>query len=133
MQAGLLLFKGTAGLCPVPHQGIESPGPLACGNCLTWRTGYFSLLLGRNVQRGKRKVCVLSDGSISLGGVQGPKALGSGVQGDEPPMTACDGNFIGGEISRNKQSPKELRRLRLRIEEDPCPVSFDGAEVAKYL
>ena len=38
-------------------------------------------------------------------------------------MTACDGNFIGGEISRNKQSPKELRRLRLRIEEAPCPVS----------
>ena len=25
--------------------------------------------------------------------------------GDEPPMTACGGNFIGGEISRNKQSP----------------------------
>ena len=24
---------------------------------------------------------------------------------DEPPMTACGGNFIGGEISRNKQSP----------------------------
>ena len=38
-------------------------------------------------------------------------------------MTACDGNFIGGEISRNKQSPKELRRLRLRIEEAPCLVS----------
>ena len=35
--------------------------------------------------------------------------------GDEPPMTACGGNLIGGEISRNKQSPKELRRLRLRI------------------
>ncbi|MBR0219389.1 MAG: hypothetical protein IJQ33_09325, partial [Clostridia bacterium] len=34
--------------------------------------------------------------------------------GDEPPMTACGGSFIGGEISRNKQSPKELRRLRLR-------------------
>ena len=35
---------------------------------------------------------------------------------DEPPMTACGGNFIGGEISRNKQSPLwgELRRLRLR-------------------
>ncbi|MBR4331204.1 MAG: hypothetical protein IKP72_00845 [Clostridia bacterium] len=35
---------------------------------------------------------------------------------DEPPMTACGGNFIGGEINRNKQSPHEgeLRRLRLR-------------------
>ena len=39
-------------------------------------------------------------------------------------MTACGGNFIGGEISRNKQSPKELRRLRLRMEEAPCPVSL---------
>ena len=31
-------------------------------------------------------------------------------------MTASGGNFIGGEISRNKQSPHEaeLRRLRLR-------------------
>ena len=36
-------------------------------------------------------------------------------------MTACGGNFIGGEISRNKQSPKELRRLRLRMEEAPLP------------
>jgi hypothetical protein len=36
---------------------------------------------------------------------------------DEPPMTACGGNIIGGEISRNKQCPHEadLRRLRLRI------------------
>ena len=36
--------------------------------------------------------------------------------GDEPPMTACGGNLIGGEISRNKQSRHEgkLRRLRLR-------------------
>ena len=35
--------------------------------------------------------------------------------GDEPPMTACGGNLIGGEISRNKQSRHEgeLRRLRL--------------------
>ncbi|MBR0409205.1 MAG: hypothetical protein IJI53_14340, partial [Clostridia bacterium] len=35
---------------------------------------------------------------------------------DEPPMTACGGNLIGGEISRNKQRPHEadLRRLRLR-------------------
>ena len=35
---------------------------------------------------------------------------------DEPPMTACGGNLIGGEISRNKQCPHEadLRRLRLR-------------------
>ena len=24
---------------------------------------------------------------------------------DEPPMTACGGNLIGGEISRNKQCP----------------------------
>ena len=39
------------------------------------------------------------------------------LEGDEPPMTACGGNFIGGEISRNKQSrhESELRRLRLRI------------------
>ncbi|MBQ7656560.1 MAG: hypothetical protein IJS41_08645, partial [Clostridia bacterium] len=31
-------------------------------------------------------------------------------------MTACGGNLIGGEISRNKQCPHEadLRRLRLR-------------------
>ena len=35
---------------------------------------------------------------------------------DEPPMTACGGNLIGGEFSRNKQCPHEadLRRLRLR-------------------
>ena len=35
---------------------------------------------------------------------------------DEPSMTACGGNLIGGEISRNKQCPHEadLRRLRLR-------------------
>ena len=35
---------------------------------------------------------------------------------DEPPMTACGGNLIGGEISRNEQSRHEgeLRRLRLR-------------------
>ena len=54
----------------------------------------------------------------------GPSGPGSEVSGDEPPMTACGGNFIGGEISRNKQSPKELRRLRLRMEEAPCLVSF---------
>ena len=24
---------------------------------------------------------------------------------DEPPMTACGGNFIGGEIRRNEQCP----------------------------
>ena len=37
-------------------------------------------------------------------------------RGDEPPMTACGGNLIGGEISRNKQCPHQadLRRLRLR-------------------
>ena len=37
-------------------------------------------------------------------------------EGDEPPMTASGGNFIGGEIIRNKQCPHEadLRRLRLR-------------------
>ena len=41
--------------------------------------------------------------------------------GDEPPMTACGGYFIGGEISRNEQCPHEadLRRLRLRIKEAP--------------
>ncbi len=35
---------------------------------------------------------------------------------DEPPMTACGGYFIGGEINRNEQCPHEadLRRLRLR-------------------
>ena len=35
---------------------------------------------------------------------------------DEPPMTACGGNLIGCEFSRNKQCPHEadLRRLRLR-------------------
>ena len=35
---------------------------------------------------------------------------------DEPSMTACGGNFIGGEIIRNKQSRHEgeLRRLKLR-------------------
>ena len=26
---------------------------------------------------------------------------------DEPPITACGGNFIGGEISRNEQCPHE--------------------------
>ena len=26
-------------------------------------------------------------------------------KGDEPSMTACGGNIIDGEISRNKQSP----------------------------
>ena len=38
------------------------------------------------------------------------------LEGDEPPMTACGGNLIGGEISRNEQCPHEadLRRLRLR-------------------
>ena len=36
--------------------------------------------------------------------------------GDEPPMTACGGNLIGGEFRRNKQCPHEadLRRLSLR-------------------
>ena len=47
-------------------------------------------------------------------------------------MTACGGNFIGGEISRNKQSPKELRRLRLRMEEAPCLVSFTYVYIMKY-
>ena len=38
------------------------------------------------------------------------------LEGDEPPMTACGGNLIGGEIIRNEQSPHEaeLRRLRMR-------------------
>ena len=75
------------------------------------------------VPKKQAKILVFSNIILPPDGVQGPKALGSGVQGDEPPMTACDGNFIGGEISRNKQSPKELCRLRLRIEEAPCPVS----------
>ena len=29
-------------------------------------------------------------------------------------MTACGGNLIGCEITRNKQSAKQLRRLRVR-------------------
>ena len=28
-------------------------------------------------------------------------------EGEEPPMTACGGNLIGGEISRNEQCPHE--------------------------
>ncbi len=34
--------------------------------------------------------------------------------GDEPPMTACGGNFIGGEISRkpaNKKSSPESKKI----------------------
>ena len=34
----------------------------------------------------------------------GSEATGK-TEGDEPPMTACGGNLIGGEISRNKQCP----------------------------
>ena len=34
--------------------------------------------------------------------------------GDEPQTTACSGNLVCGKISRNEQSPQELRRLRLR-------------------
>ena len=32
---------------------------------------------------------------------------GKSVRGDEPPMTACGGNFIGGETGRNEQCPHE--------------------------
>ena len=86
----------------------------------------------RKAQRGKQRLFVFPNVAISLSGVQRTKSFGSGVQGDEPPMTACGGNFIGGEISRNKQSPKELRRLRLRMEEAPCLVSFTYVYIMKY-
>ena len=45
----------------------------------------------------------------------GSRVLRTLAQG-EPPMTACGGNLIGGEISRNEQCPlhADLRRLRLR-------------------
>ena len=36
---------------------------------------------------------------------------------DEPPMTACGGNFIGGEIKRNEHCPlvaSSVARLRAR-------------------
>ena len=52
------------------------------------------------------------------------KSPGSGVQGDEPSMTACGGYFMGGEISRNKQCPKDLRRLRLRTKKPPASYMF---------
>ena len=86
----------------------------------------------RKAQRGRQRLFVFPNVAISLSGVQRTKSFGSGVQGDEPPMTACGGNFIGGEISRNKQSPKELRRLRLRMEEAPCLVSFTYVYIMKY-
>ena len=39
-------------------------------------------------------------------------------------MTACGGNLIGGEISRNEQCPlhADLRRLRLRIAQALAPL-----------
>ena len=40
--------------------------------------------------------------------------------GDEPQTTACSGNLVCGEISRNEQSPQELRRLRLRKGQSPA-------------
>ncbi len=40
---------------------------------------------------------------------------------DEPPMTACDGNFIGDEISRNKQRPHEAGLRQLSLRERPAP------------
>ena len=56
--------------------------------------------------------------------VQEMKSPGSGVQGDEPSMTSCGGYFMGGEISRNKQCPKDLRRLRLRTKKPPASHLF---------
>ncbi len=40
--------------------------------------------------------------------------------GDEPQTTACSGNLVCGKISRNEQSPQELRRLRLRKGQSPA-------------
>ena len=39
-------------------------------------------------------------------------------------MTACGGNLMGGEFSRNKQCPKDLRRLRLRKKKSPASYLF---------
>ena len=39
-------------------------------------------------------------------------------------MIACGGNLMGGEISRNKQCPKDLRRLRLRKKKPPASYVF---------
>ena len=39
-------------------------------------------------------------------------------------MTACCGYFMDGEISRNKQRPKDLRRLRLRTKKPPASSLF---------
>jgi hypothetical protein len=54
-------------------------------------------------------------------------------EGDEPPMTACGGNLIGGEISRNKQCPHEadLRRLRMRKGE-PLFQQYGFRRIARY-
>jgi hypothetical protein len=42
----------------------------------------------------RRKLPAFSDTANSLLVSRGRSPFGSGVQGDEPPMTACDGNFI---------------------------------------
>ena len=77
-----------------------------------------------------RRVRSTTAASLSLHEVQEAgrqpreKSPGSGVQGDEPPMTAYGGILMGGEFSRNKQRPKDLRRLRLRKKKSPASYLF---------
>ena len=53
------------------------------------------------------KACYISSPAqyAELLGLYPPSSFARSGSRDEPPMTACGGNFIGGEISRNKQSP----------------------------
>ena len=76
-----------------------------------WRVPVFS-----SGQMTKHRGAVLGvDGFPGLSGNYETANFLFGFLGrDEPPMTACGGNFIGGEISRNEQCPHEadLRQLR---------------------
>jgi hypothetical protein len=47
-------------------------------------------------------------------------------------MTACGGNFIGGEISRNKQCPHQADLRRLRLRTTGPGAEFEAAQASTF-
>ena len=90
--------------CCVPPLHSEKAGiPVEKARFLPWNPGLFPL-------PGNCPAAVQALGTIkfarrtSLVRRDGPRGLAPWF-GGEPPMTACDGRFSGGETRRNEESP----------------------------
>ena len=80
--------------------------------------------LPRSFQHQREPSQFTKSSSFRYCGSRGIIPLAQGT-GDEPPMTACGGNFIGGEISRNEQSLLwRVATIEAADREGPCLVFF---------